>query len=227
VHIPDGFLDNGVAAAAWVVSGTVVGVALRKTSRELDERTVPLVGVTAAFIFAVQMLNFPVAGGTSGHLLGAALAAILLGPWTACLVMSVVLAAQALVFADGGITALGANILNMGVIGALLVGFGMLALRSLLPRSREVFLVVVAIGSWTAVMAGALATSLELAWSDTVPLGTVLPAMLGVHALIGIGEAIITVAAVSAVLATRPDLIAIRNFDPAELDAGRRTPQAV
>jgi cobalt/nickel transport system permease protein len=227
VHIPDGFLDTSIAAAAWVASGTVVGVALRKSSRELDERTVPLVGVTAAFIFAAQMLNFPVAGGTSGHFLGAAMAAILLGPWTACLVMSVVITAQALVFADGGITALGANVLNMGIIGALLVGFGMLALRRALPRSRGVFLAVVGIGAYAAVMFGALATSLELAWSGTVPLGTVLPAMLGVHALIAAGEAVVTVAAVSAVLATRPDLIAVRDLHPAELDAGRPTPQVI
>ena len=122
MHIPDGFLTPEVALACAVPAAVCVGVGLRRANVDLDERRVPLLGVTAAFVFAAQMLNFPVAGGTSGHFLGAALAAILLGPWLACLVMAVVLGVQAFVFADGGITALGANILNMGVIGALLVG---------------------------------------------------------------------------------------------------------
>ena len=209
MHIPDGFLDPGVAAATAIVSAGAVGYALRRADRELDDERVPLLGVTAAFVFAVQMLNFPVAGGTSGHLLGAGLAAILLGPWLACLVMAVVLTAQALVFADGGISALGANVLNMGVIGALTVGYLMVWSRHLSPRTRTGFLAVVAGGAWLAVMAGAAATALELSLSGTVPLGTVLPAMLGVHALIGAGEAIFTVAAVGAVHATRPDLVRV------------------
>jgi cobalt/nickel transport system permease protein len=134
--------------------------------------------------------------------------------------MAVVIGIQAFVFADGGIVALGANVLNMGVIGALVVGYLMLWTRDLLPKSRTVFLGIAAVGSWVAVMAGAAATSLELALSGTVPLATVLGAMLGVHALIGIGEAVITVAAVGAVLATRPDLIAVRNLTPEELRHG-------
>ena len=213
MHIPDGFLDPGVAAATAIVSAGAVGYALRRADRELDDERVPLLGVTAAFIFAVQMLNFPVAGGTSGHLLGAGLAAILLGPWLACLVMAVVLTAQALVFADGGISALGANVLNMGVIGALTVGYLMVWSRHLIPRTRAGFLAVVAGGAWLAVMAGAAATALELSVSGTVPLGAVLPAMLGVHALIGVGEAVITVAAVGAVLATRPDLVRVGSLE--------------
>jgi cobalt/nickel transport system permease protein len=168
---------------------------------------VPLLGVTAAFVFAAQMLNFPVAGGTSGHFLGAALAVILLGPWLAALVLAVVLTVQAFVFADGGVTALGANVLNMAVIGGLVVGGLMHGLRRLLGRRRSALLAVAAGGAWLAVMAGAAATAVELALSGTVPLGTVLPTMLGVHALIGIGEAVITAAAVSAVLAARPDLV--------------------
>jgi cobalt/nickel transport system permease protein len=207
MHIPDGFLSAEVAATCAVPAAGAVAYGLRRASRELDERRVPLLGVTAAFVFAAQMLNFPVAGGTSGHFLGAALAAILLGPWLACVVMSVVLVTQSFVFADGGVTALGANVLNMGVIGALLVGGLMLAARAALPRSRGVLLGVSAVGAWLAVMAGAAATAVELAISGTVPLGTVLPAMLGVHALIGIGEGVITAAAVSAVLASRSDLI--------------------
>ncbi|MEY2535411.1 MAG: cobalt/nickel transport system permease protein [bacterium] len=208
MHIPDGFLDGQVAAATGVVAVGAVGYALKRADETLDDRRVPLLGVTAAFVFAAQMLNFPVAGGTSGHVLGAALAAILLGPWLACLVLAVVLATQAFLFADGGITALGANVLNMGVVGALGVGLLMHAARAVLPRSRGALLAVAGTGAWLAVMLGATATAVELALSGTVPLGTVLPAMLAVHALIGIGEAVITVAAVSAVLASRPDLIA-------------------
>jgi cobalt/nickel transport system permease protein len=204
MHIPDGFLTTDVALACAAPAVLCVGVGLRRANAELDERRVPLLGVTAAFIFAAQMLNFPVAGGTSGHFMGAALAAILLGPWLACLVLAVVLGVQAFVFADGGLTALGANVLNMGVLGALVVGGLMHAARAVAPRA---ILAISAAGAWLAVMAGATATALELAISGIVPLGTVLPAMLGVHALIGAGEAIVTVAAVSAVLSTRPDLL--------------------
>lgn len=209
MHIPDGFLSPEVAAVTGAVSIGVVGYSLRRAGDELDERRVPLLGVTAAFIFAVQMLNFPIAGGTSGHLLGAALAAVLLGPWLACIALTVVIAVQALFFADGGISALGANVLNMGILGALLVGWLMVGARRVLPRSQGAFLGIVAGGAWLSVMIGALATSVELALSGTVSLGAVLGPMLGVHALIGIGEAVITVAAVSAVLASRPDLVAI------------------
>jgi len=222
MHIPDGFLSGGVAAAAAVLAIAAGGYALRVAYRDLDEDRVPLLGVLAAFIFAVQMLNFPVAGGTSGHLLGAALAAVLLGPWLACLVMAVVLTAQAFVFADGGITALGANILNMGVLGALLAGL-LLAGAARASQTRGAFLGAVGVAAWLAVMIGATATSLELAASDTVPLDTALPAMLGVHALIGIGEAVITVAAVSAVLASRPDLVAMKV--PSERATGPLRPQ--
>jgi cobalt/nickel transport system permease protein len=153
------------------------------------------------------MLNFPVAGGTSGHFLGAALAAVLLGPWLAGLVLAVVLGVQAFVFADGGITALGANVLNMGVLGGVVVGGLMLAARRLLPSTRAALLGVTAGGAWLAIMVGAAGCAIQLAASGTVPLGTVLPAMLGVHAVIAAGEAVVTVAAVSAVLATRPDLL--------------------
>ncbi len=207
MHIPDGFLSNEVAAAVAIPAVAAVAYGLRRAEVELDDRRVPLLGVTAAFVFAAQMLNFPVAGGTSGHFLGAALAAILLGPWLASLVLAVVLVVQAFVFADGGLTALGANVFNMGVVGGVVVGGLMLAARTALPNTRGALLAVAGGGAWLAVMAGAAAGSIELAVSGTVPLGTVLPAMLGVHAVIGAGEAVITVAAVSAVLATRPDLI--------------------
>ncbi len=209
LHIPDGFLSGHVAAGTAVVAFVVVAVALRVADRTIREEQVPLLGVLAAFVFAAQMLNFPVAGGTSGHFLGATLAAVLLGPWLACLVMTVVISAQALAFADGGIGALGANVLNMGVLGALLAGFAVAAIvRTVGPR-RSGYLVFVGGTAWVAVMLGATATSVQLALSGTVPLSTVLPAMLGVHALIGVGEALITVAAVSGVLAARPDLVAL------------------
>ncbi len=209
LHIPDGFLSGGVALACGVLAIAAVAYALRIANVELDEARVPLLGVLAAFIFAAQMLNFPIAGGTSGHFLGATLAAVLLGPWLACLVMAVVIAVQAFAFADGGISALGANVLNMGVLGALLAGLAVAAAMKAAPHTRVAFLSVVGVVSWLAVMVGATATSVELAMSDTIPLGTSLPAMLGVHTLIGIGEAIITVAAVSAVLVSRPDLVAL------------------
>ena len=215
MHIPDGFLSNEVAVAVAIPAVAAVGYGLRRAEVDLDDRRVPLLGVTAAFVFAAQMLNFPVAGGTSGHFLGAALAAVLLGPWLACLVLAVVLAVQAFVFADGGLTALGANVLNMGVIGGVVVGGLMLAARRALPNTRAVLLGVTAAGAWLAVVAGATACAVELAVSGTVPLATVLPAMLGVHAVIGAGEAAITVAAVGAVLATRPDLIHGPAPDPA------------
>jgi cobalt/nickel transport system permease protein len=220
MHIPDGFLSAEVAVACFVPAAAAVSVGLKRANVELDERRVPLLGVTAAFIFAAQMLNFPVAGGTSGHFLGAALAAILLGPWLACLVLAVVLGVQAFVFADGGITALGANVLNMGVVGALLVGGLMTAARKLAGRGRTALLAISGAGAWLAVMAGAAVTSVELAISGTVPLGTVLPAMLGVHALIAIGEAVVTVAAVSAVLATRPDLLGVQHATVRPVVAG-------
>jgi cobalt/nickel transport system permease protein len=207
MHIPDGFLSPEVAAGTAVMATGAIAVGLHQAGRRLDDRVVPLLGVTGAFVFAAQMLNFPVAGGTSGHFLGAALAAVLLGPWLACLVLAVVLATQSFVFADGGVSALGANVFNMGVVGALAAGGVMLAARRVLPRRRGVLLGVAGVGAWLAVVAGATATSVCLAISGTVPLGTVLPAMLAVHVVIGIGEAVVTVAALSALMASRPDLI--------------------
>jgi cobalt/nickel transport system permease protein len=215
LHIPDGFLSGPVAGIAALLALAAVAVALRVGGRSLEEEQVPLLGVLAAFLFAVQMVNFPVAGGTSGHLLGAALAAVLLGPWLACLVLTVVLVVQAFLFADGGITALGANVLNIAVLGALPAGLALGAVGRVLPSSRAALLGLVGVVAWAAVMIGAGATAVELALSGTVPLGTVLPAMLGVHALIGAGEATITVAAVSAVLASRPDLVATHRAAPA------------
>jgi cobalt/nickel transport system permease protein len=224
LHIPDGFLSNPVAALCWIPAVLAVAYGLRRAGTTIDDRRVPLLGVTAAFVFAAQMLNFPIAGGTSGHFLGAALAAVLLGPWLASLVMFVVLAVQAFLFADGGITALGANTLNMGVIGALLAGGLAWTAWRAVPHTRGWLLGLTGVTAWLAVMAGALATSVELGLSGTVPFTTVLGAMLGVHALIGVGEALVTVAAVGAVLATRPDLLALPDV-PQAAPLGTAIPQ--
>ena len=207
MHIPDGFISSEINIAAGVAAAGVAAVALRSANKELGEKQAPFLGVTAAFIFAAQMLNFPVAAGTSGHFLGAMLAAVLLGPLNAFLVLAVVLGIQCFGFADGGLTALGTNIMNMGFVGGIL-SYGVFALlRAALPKTRAAFLGAVTVCSWFSVVAAATACSLELAFSGTVPLRAALPAMAGVHALIGVGEAFITTAVVSLVLGVRPDLV--------------------
>jgi cobalt/nickel transport system permease protein len=207
MHIPDGFVSGPVAGVGFALSGVAIAVAVRATNRSLGERTVPLMGVMAAFIFAVQMMNFPVAGGTSGHLLGGALAAILLGPWAAIIVMTSVVGLQALLFQDGGLAALGDNVLNMGII-TVFVGYGVYWVFARLAHIGPwVRLAGAFAAAWLSVQLAALATTFELALSDTSPLNVALPAMMGVHTLIGIGEGLITVAAVAFVLATRRDLL--------------------
>jgi cobalt/nickel transport system permease protein len=204
LHVPDGLLSLPVAVLCWIISALLVLVAVRRSKGELGERQVPLMGVMAAFIFAAQMINFPVAGGTSGHLLGGALAAITLGPWGAMLVMTSVIMVQALLFQDGGLVVMGANILNMGLLTVLL-SYGLY--RASAGRSSGVRLGVAGLAAWLSVMAAALATALQLWLSGTARLDIVVPAMLFVHALIGIGEALITVAALAFILRTRPDLV--------------------
>lgn len=207
MHIPDGFVSGEINAATFAVSGVVAAVAIRKAGKELGERQAPLLGVTAAFIFAAQMINFPVGGGTSGHFLGAMLAAVLLGPLNAFLVMTVVLSVQCFLFADGGATALGTNVLNMGLIGGFLSYYVFVFARMLAPKSRGGFLAAVAVGSWVSVVAGAATCAAELGLSGTVPMKVVVTAMVGIHAVTGIGEALITSAVVSLVMGVRPDLI--------------------
>ena len=215
MHIPDGFLSAPVASAGFVLTAAAVAVAVRRTNRTLDERSVPLMGVMAAFIFAAQMMNFPVAGGTSGHLLGGALAAILLGPWAAIIVMTSVIGVQALMFQDGGLAALGANVFNMGVVTALL-GYAIYTAMSRLANGRLWLRQAGAFAAaWLTVQAGAALTAFELALSGTSPLNVVLPSMMGVHALIGIGEGLITVAALAFVATTRRDLL------PTEVSVGK------
>jgi cobalt/nickel transport system permease protein len=204
LHIPDGFLSIGVSLVFWVLTILFVGLAIRNTRGELGERQIPLMGVMAAFIFAAQMINFPVAGGTSGHLLGGALTAIVLGPWAGILVMTTVIAVQALVFQDGGLVVMGANIFNMGILTAL-IGYGLY--RGAAGRGRGTRLAIAGGAAWLSVIAGALMTAFQLWLSGTSALRVVFPAMLGVHALIGIGEALITVAALAFILQTRPDLL--------------------
>jgi cobalt/nickel transport system permease protein len=211
LHAPDGFLTVPVAVVMWVLTLIVLAVAVSRTNQHLDERAVPLMGVTAAFIFAAQMVNFPVAGGTSGHLLGGVLAAVLLGPWVATLVMASVVAVQALVFQDGGLLVLGANIFNMGVVGTI-GGYAIyVTCCRVLGGEERARLPAAAIASWFAVMLAALAMTLELVVAGTSPLEIALPAMLGVHALIGIGEALITVAALALIGSVRPDLLRLRD----------------
>ncbi|HNV85480.1 MAG TPA: energy-coupling factor ABC transporter permease [Candidatus Omnitrophota bacterium] len=207
MHIPDGFLSGPVNLAAFAVSAAAVGLAVKKTNGDPNEKEVPLMGVCAAFIFAAQMLNFPIAGGTSGHFLGALFAAILLGPWAGILVMVTVLAIQCLIFSDGGLTAVGSNVLNMGIVGGFGGFWAFRFLLGLLPRSPKSFYAASGLAAWLSVTAASVACALELAWSGTSPLRIVLPAMIGVHAVIGVGEAVITCCALSAISKLRPDLL--------------------
>lgn len=205
MHIPDGFLSPQVFAPFWVVAVSALVYALKKTKQILKDKMIPLMGVMAAFIFAAQMLNFPVLGGTSGHLLGGVLAAITLGPFAGCIVISLVLIVQCLIFQDGGLTALGANIFNMAIIGTILSYYFYKILRQSILKKN--ILIPIFISAWFSVVLAAFCCAVELALSGTSPLRIVLPAMLFVHIFIGIGEAIITTLVISFILRVRPDLI--------------------
>src|SRR5687768_13554314 len=171
LHIPDGFLSTPVALVGWVLAVVLIAIALRQTRDQLGERQVPVLGVLAAFIFAAQAINFPVAGGTSGHLLGGTLAAVILGPWAAVLVMTAVISVQALLFQDGGLLVLGFNIINMGVLTAFTGHLVYQLLKRVLGQGRRSLLAAGAVGAWISVMLGALAAAVELAVSGTSPLG--------------------------------------------------------
>jgi cobalt/nickel transport system permease protein len=210
MHIPDGFLSILVAILFWAVSVLVVAYALKRIRLELDEGKVPLMGVIAAAIFAGQMLNFSVLGGTSGHLLGAALATLLLGPWTAVIVMTSVVSVQAVIFQDGGILALGANIFNMAIVGVF-VSYTIFSLLSKMFQQRRNGLLISAFAAaWGSIFVAALSCALQLALSATSPANIAIPAMAGIHALIGIGEGLITVGALLFVTAARKDLLQLR-----------------
>jgi len=207
MHIPDGFLSVVVSLALWAISIAVLAYALKRVNTDLGERQVPLMGVLAAAIFAGQMLNFTVAGGTSGHLMGAALATILLGPWAAIIVMTTVVGVQALIFQDGGLLALGSNIFNMGIIGVAVSYFVYHTLQRLAGRSRRVIFVGGFTAAWASIFIASLAVALQLAISGTSPAKLAIPAMGGIHAIIGIGEGLITLGALALILATRPDVL--------------------
>lgn len=209
MHIPDGFIDVQTSAIFAAVSAAAIAGSLKGARSQLDERTAPLAGLTAVFIFAVQMLNFPVAAGTSGHLLGGALAAVLVGPWAATLALTVVLLMQGFLFADGGLTAIGLNVFNMGVVGVWVGYAGFLLLRKILPKNKSSIVVAAAIAGILSVPAAAVGFTIQYALGATATfsVGTVLGAMFGTHVLIGIGEALITGLTVSAILASRSDLV--------------------
>jgi cobalt/nickel transport system permease protein len=207
MHIPDGFLSPAVALAFWILSILVVGYALHRLRTETDERKVPMMGILSAVVFAGQMLNFSVTGGTSGHLLGSALTVILLGPWPTVLVMTCVVSVQALIFQDGGLLALGANIFNMGFIGVF-VAWGIYRLvRRLTPDTRWSKLLAGFLAAWASIETASLVAALQLSASGTSPANIAVPAMGGIHALIGVGEGLITVGALAFLMAARPGLV--------------------
>jgi cobalt/nickel transport system permease protein len=206
MHLPDGFLSVIVSIILWIVSTGLIAIALRKVKNELGDREVPLMGVLAAAIFAGQMLNFSVTGGTSGHLLGAAIATILLGPWTAVLVMTCVVSVQALLFQDGGVLALGANIFNMGIVGVFVSYAVFNLVQNIFVKYKWGLIASGFIAAWTSIFIASLACALELSFSGTSPANISIPAMGAIHALIGVGEGMITVGALAFLSATRKDL---------------------
>lgn len=215
MHIPDGFLSVLVSIIFWIISVIILGIALRKTNQTLGERQVPLMGVLAAAIFAGQMLNFSVTGGTSGHLLGAAITVILLGPWPAVLVMTSVVSVQALLFQDGGILALGTNIFNMAIIGPF-VAYAVYTLLSKLFKKQAWGLFVAGlVAAWSSIFIASLSCALQLALSGTSPANISVPAMGVIHALIGIGEGLITTGALAFLFAARKDLLKLGESKPA------------
>jgi cobalt/nickel transport system permease protein len=208
MHIPDGFLSTLVSIVFWVISVLALAYALRRTDKDLGERQLPLMGVLAAAIFAGQMLNFSITGGTSGHLLGAAIATILVGPWPAVIVMTTVVSIQALIFQDGGLLALGANLFNMAVVGVAISYFVYTSLRRLAGGRPWSQFVSGFAAAWSSIFIASLSAALQLALSGTSPANIAVPAMAGIHTLIGVGEGMITVGALTFLLATRRDLLA-------------------
>ena len=210
LHAADGFFSVPVSLVFWAVTIAALGVSLKRAGDRLDERAIPLMGVMAAFIFAGQMFNFQIPGGTSGHLLGGVLAGILLGPYAGTVVMACVIAVQALVFQDGGLVVLGANIFNMGIIGTMGGYWVYRAIAGALGGEEKGRLPAAAVAAWLSVVTAAVVVSFQLALSDTTSLGAALVAMVGWHVLIGIGEAIITVGALAFIRVARADLLTLR-----------------
>lgn len=211
MHIPDGFLNLPISLVTWAIAIALIALSLNRAQAEYQERAVPLMGVCAAFIFAAQMINFPIPGGTSGHLLGGTLAGVLLGPWAGSLVMAVVFIVQAVVFQDGGITVLGANITNMGLIGTFGGYYLYRTIRQVLGRDTWKGMAVgTAVAAWTSVFIASSLCAAQIALSGTVPFAVAMSAMAFWHLLIGIGEALITLVTVSFIWRTRPELL----YDP-------------
>lgn len=206
MHIPDGFLDTKTIVATSTLSAIGIGTAWRQTQARMPAQRVPLLGVAAAFVFAAQMLNFPVAGGTSGHLIGAVLASVLLGPGAAVIVITAVLVVQCLLFADGGVLALGANILNMAVVSSI-SGYSIYRLILKVVPGERGRIAAVFLASWGSVMLASLCCAGELSWSGAVRPGAAFPAMAGIHALIGLGEGLITSLVITGISKARPDLL--------------------
>jgi len=209
MHIPDGFLSVRVSIVFWLLSVIFIIIALRRVNQVLGEREVPVMGVLAAAIFAGQMLNFTVAGGTSGHLMGAALASILLGPWAAVLVMTSVVSVQALIFQDGGLLVLGANLFNMAIVGPFVAYFIYRLFQRLSSGDRWGIFAGGFAAAWVSIVVASLTAALQLAFSGTSPANVAIPAMGGIHALIGVGEGLITIGALSFIYAARRDLLKI------------------
>ena len=209
MHITDGFIDLPTSAVVGLLAVGGTAIALKKAKNELDDRTAPMAGLTAVFIFAVQMLNFPVAAGTSGHLLGGALATVLVGPYAASLALTVVLGIQALLFADGGLSALGLNIFNMSILGVATSYLVFIIARKILPKVRGSIPLAAGIAAFFSVPVAATGFAIQYAigGTGTAPASTVFAAMFSTHVLIGIGEAVITVLTVTAIMATRSDLV--------------------
>lgn len=218
MHIPDGFIDGKTAAVAAALSMVGVGLALRQVRRELPARKVPLLGLAAAFLFAAQMVNFPVAGGTSGHLVGGVLVAALLGPGAAIVVVTTVLIVQCFLFADGGVLALGANVLNMGIIGG---GGGYILYRLVCGRRPGMRrrITAIAFAAWCSTVLASISCAGQLAWSGTVSWPAAFTAMAAVHMLIGLGEGLISAMAFLAIQRTRPEVIANSAMTSAREDA--------
>ena len=218
MHMPDGLINAPVSVGAAVIAAGAITVGLKKSKGTLDSQTAPLAGLVAVFIFALQMMNFPVAAGTSGHLMGGALASILVGPYVAILVMTVVVSLQALVFADGGLSALGLNLLNMGIVSIVVSALLFAVLMKLLPKTRTSIIGVSATVAFISVLAsaGAFVFEYSLGGNATYNIASVLISVMSVHVLIGIAEAIITGLTIGAILATRADLVyGARKFLPA------------
>lgn len=207
MHIPDGFLDAKTIAAASALSFGSVGYALKRATRDLPPRRVPLMGLAAAFVFAAQMINFPVLGGTSGHLVGSVLVAVLLGPSAAVVVMTAVLIVQCLLFGDGGLLSLGANVFNMAVV-ATMGGYGIFKLVRWKVRGPAGLILASAFAGWCSTVLASVSCAGQLALSHTAAWNVTFPAMFHIHMFIGIGEGLITGLVLSAILKVRPELLA-------------------